>query len=79
MHRGGDGASPAGPFRPVGDEPLICPEDEGGAIDAASHVEDDGGRFLLWKNDGNCCGKDTWLQMHRLTPDGLRLEAQPPA
>ncbi len=69
--------SPTGPFRPVGDEPLICPEDEGGAIDAASYVEPDGKRYLLWKNDGNCCGKDTWLNLQPLSADGLKLTGPP--
>ena len=69
--------SPTGPFRPVGDKPLICPEGEGGAIDAASYVEPDGKRYLLWKNDGNCCGKDTWLHLQPLSDDGLRLTGPP--
>jgi arabinan endo-1,5-alpha-L-arabinosidase len=69
--------SPAGPFRPIGDEPLVCPEDDGGAIDAASYVEPDGKRYLLWKNDGNCCGKDTWLHLQSLSADGLKLTGPP--
>src|SRR5688572_10806862 len=69
--------SPAGPFHPVGDDPLVCPEDEGGAIDAASYVEPDGKRYLLWKNDGNCCGKDTWLHLQPLSADGLKLTGPP--
>ena len=69
--------SPTGPFRPVGDKPLICPEDQGGAIDAASYVEPDGKRYLLWKNDGNCCGKDTWLHLQPLSADGLKLTGPP--
>jgi beta-xylosidase len=69
--------SPTGPFRPVGDEPLICPEKDGGAIDAASYVETDGERYLLWKNDGNCCGKDTWLHLQPLSADGLKLAGPP--
>ena len=68
--------TPTGPFRPVGGEPLICPADEGGAIDAASYVED-GKRYLLWKNDGNCCGKDTWLHLQPLSADGLKLAGPP--
>ncbi len=64
-------SAPTGPFTPVGKGPLICPEAEGGAIDAATYVEPDGKRYLLWKNDGNCCGKDTWLQLQPLSADGL--------
>jgi beta-xylosidase len=42
-------SSPTGPFRPVGQEPLVCPAAAGGAIDPASHVEPDGTRWLLWR------------------------------
>jgi hypothetical protein len=31
------------------------------------------GLYLLWKNDGNCCGKDTYLYSQRLADDGLSL------
>ncbi len=68
---------PTGPFTNVGDKPLICPAGEGGAIDAASFVDADGTRYVVWKNDGNCCGKDTWLQLQKTTPDGLRLAGPP--
>lgn len=65
--------SPAGPFEPVGEATLICPPREGGAIDASTFTDDDGTRYLLWKNDGNCCGLETWLQMAPLSPDGTAL------
>ena len=64
--------SPTGPFRPVGEDSLICPIRRGGAIDAATYVEQDGTRYLLWKNDGNCCGKPTWVHLQRMSADGLR-------
>jgi arabinan endo-1,5-alpha-L-arabinosidase len=63
---------PAGPFTVVGDEMLVCPGDEGGAIDASTFVTDDG-LNLVWKNDGNCCDKDTWIQTAPLSDDGLTL------
>jgi beta-xylosidase len=69
--------SPEGPFDVVGDEMLVCPEDEGGAIDASTFLDDDGTRYLLWKNDGNCCGLDTWLQIAPLSEDGLSLAGEP--
>lgn len=69
--------SPEGPFEVVGDEMLVCPEDQGGAIDAATFLDGDGARYLLWKNDGNCCGMDTWLQMAQLSADGTALEGPP--
>ena len=70
-------SDPMGPFAPVGTKPLVCPAAAGGAIDAASYVEPDGARYLLWKNDGNCCGQDTWLHLQRLSADGLRTDGQP--
>jgi len=66
-------SSPSGPFEPVGNRPLVCPRTEGGAIDPSTFVDTDGRRYLLWKNDGNCCGLDTWLQMAPLSRDGLAL------
>jgi beta-xylosidase len=68
--------TPEGPFEIVGDEMLICPEDEGGAIDASTFLDDDGTRYLLWKNDGNCCGLDTWLSIAPLSDDGLSLAGE---
>jgi arabinan endo-1,5-alpha-L-arabinosidase len=70
-------SDPLGPFTVVGDGMLVCPEDEGGAIDASTFLDEDGTRYLLWKNDGNCCGLDTWLQMAPLSADGLTLTAAP--
>jgi beta-xylosidase len=70
-------SKPEGPFEPVGQKALICPVDQGGAIDAGSFVDTDGKRYLLWKNDGNCCGKDTWLYLQPMTPDGLRIAGPP--
>lgn len=60
-----------GPFVPVEGEPLVCTLDEGGAIDPASFTDVDGSRYLVWKNDGNCCSLDTWIQLTPLTADGL--------
>jgi beta-xylosidase len=65
--------SPEGPFQVVGEEMLVCPEDEGGAIDASTFTDEDGTPYLLWKNDGNCCGFDTWLYLAPLSEDGLTL------
>lgn len=62
-----------GPYVAVGAEPMICPLEEGGAIDPAAFVDDDGSRFLLWKNDGNCCELDTWIQIAPVSADGTQL------
>lgn len=71
--------SPEGPFTVVGQEMLVCPEAEGGAIDASTFLDTDGTRYLLWKNDGNCCGLDTWLYLAPLAADGLTLAGEPAA
>jgi beta-xylosidase len=65
--------APEGPFQVVGHGMLVCPAGEGGAIDASTFTDDDGSRYLLWKNDGNCCGFDTWLSIAPLSKDGLTL------
>lgn len=63
---------PRGPFAAADNEMMVCPEDEGGAIDAAVSIID-GDPYLLWKNDGNCCGLDTWLYAHLLSQDGAEI------
>jgi len=70
-------AAPTGPFVSDAPAPLICPLDEGGAIDASSFIDDDGNRYLAWKNDGNCCGLDTWLRLSTLSADGLSVVGEP--
>ncbi|WP_407343214.1 glycoside hydrolase family 43 protein [Pengzhenrongella phosphoraccumulans] len=65
--------SPEGPFVPEGDAPLLCPVDEGGAIDPSTFLDTDGTRYLVWKNDGNSRALDTWLQLTPLSADGLTV------
>ena len=67
------------PFVAASDDPLVCPVEEGGAIDAATFDDTDGTRYLLWKTDGNCCALDTRLMMAPLAPDGLSLTGGPVA
>lgn len=62
-----------GTYAPAADEPLVCPVDAGGAIDPSTFTDTDGTRYLLWKTDGNCCGLDTWIEISRLSDDGLAL------
>ncbi len=70
-------ATPEGPFQPAGDAAFICQVELGGSIDASSFVDQDDARYVLWKNDGNCCGQDTWLHIQPVSADGLTLEGQP--
>ena len=69
--------APQGPFRDGSERPLLCQSSEGGSIDASPFVDGDGARWLIWKNDGNHVGVDTWIYVQRLSDDGLRLEGEP--
>lgn len=62
--------APGGPFVPR-DTTLVCTPETGGVIDASSFTEN-GRRYMLWKNDGNCCAHDTWLHIQQVSADGLR-------
>ena len=73
----GTSASPAGPFFSPFSHPLVDQPDDGGAIDASCFVDPNGSRYLVWKNDGNSRGKETWLWIQNLSPNGLRLMGAP--
>jgi beta-xylosidase len=68
---------PEGPFDSPDEQPIICQTNQGGSIDASSFVDDDGTRYLLWKNDGNCCGQETYIYIQKISNDGRILEGQP--
>ncbi|MFI6328181.1 glycoside hydrolase family 43 protein [Micromonospora chersina] len=70
-------STPLGPYRDDADGPLVCQAELGGSIDASPYRDADGSLWLLWKNDGNAIGVDTWLWSQRLSPDGLRLVGAP--
>jgi beta-xylosidase len=65
--------SPTGPFLRGGSKPLVCQQAQGGSIDPSPFRDSTGTLYLLWKNDGNCCGKPTYIYVQRLSDDGLRL------
>lgn len=67
---------PDGVFRDTNAQPLVCQSDEGGSIDP-SPLRDGDTLYLYWKNDGNCCGKATYIYAQQLAPDGLRLMGEP--
>jgi beta-xylosidase len=71
-------AAPGGPYTDVSTAPLICPLNLGGAIDPSPIVVD-GTTFLLWKNDGNCCGLTTAIWSQPLSSDGLEATGTPVA
>ncbi len=64
-------SDPGGPFVPQ-DTSIVCTPHLGGSIDPSSFVEN-GQRYMLWKNDGNCCSQDTWLRIVPVSGDGLAL------
>jgi len=68
---------PEGPFESSNQEPFICQLDIGGSIDASSFEDEDGTEYVLWKNDGNCCGLPVYLYIQETSEDGLTLEGEP--
>lgn len=70
-------ATPEGPFVDESEGPIVCQADLGGSIDSTYFRDDDGSQYLIWKNDGNCCGIDTRFFIQELRPDGQALLAQP--
>jgi len=70
-------ASPEGPFTSSAETPFISQPDLGGCIDPTSFVDDDGAHYLIWKNDGNSRGQDTWLWIQSLSSGGLKLQGEP--
>jgi len=70
-------SAPGGPYVDGSDRPLVCQADDGGSIDASPFRDTDGALYLLWKNDGNAIGADTWLWSQRLSADGLALTGKP--
>lgn len=70
-------SAPQGPYRDDSVGPLICQPEQGGSIDASPFRDTDGALWLLWKNDGNAVGVDTWLFSQRLSGDGLKLVGRP--
>jgi beta-xylosidase len=69
--------SPDGPFVDRDERPFVCQVREGGSIDASPFADEDGKLYLLWKNDGNAVGRDTYIYAQRLSADGMDLLGQP--
>ncbi len=64
--------APGGPYTDTSSAPLVCPLDLGGAIDP-SPISSGGTTYLVWKNDGNCCGQRTTIWSTPLSADGLHV------
>lgn len=68
---------PAGPFVDESEAPIVCQSDLGGSIDSTYFRDEDGAQYLVWKNDGNCCGIETRFYIQELSPDGLTVIGEP--
>jgi len=64
-----DAGRPQGPYTDRG--PLVC--QEAGSIDAAPVRDENGRRYLVWKEDGNSRKLPTPLWAQPLSDDGLKL------
>ena len=64
-----DSDSPGGPYVDRG--PLVC--QDAGSIDAAAIRDENGQRYLVWKEDGNSRKLPTPLLAQRLSDDGRSL------
>ena len=69
-------ATVGGPYAPE-PEPLLCDRTRGGAIDPSFVTGADGELWLLFKDDGNCCGLPTTIRSVRLAADALGLAGEP--
>lgn len=65
-------ARPSGPYKDHG--PLVC--QEVGSIDPFPIRDEQGRRYLIWKEDGNSVNKPTPLWAQPLSEDGTKLEGQ---
>lgn len=68
---------PAGPFVDESEAPIVCQSDLGGSIDSTYFRDEDGTHYLVWKNDGNCCGIETRFYIQELAADGLEVVGEP--
>jgi beta-xylosidase len=69
----------SGPFIDRAPRPLVCQPGLGGSIDPDPVRAADGGLYLYWKNDGNCCGRPVHLWGQRLSADGAAVRGSPVA
>ncbi len=72
-----EGSSPLGPYTDTSARPLVCQTSLGGDIDPNVFIARGGKTYLLWKSNGNCCGKRTELWSQQLGADGTSLVGRP--
>ncbi|HLX72652.1 MAG TPA: family 43 glycosylhydrolase [Verrucomicrobiae bacterium] len=64
---------PGGPYTDMG--PLVAQDD--GSIDPAPATDENGNRYLIWKEDGNSRNAPTPIWAQPLNEDGTKLIGQP--
>ena len=64
---------PTGPYKDHG--PLVC--QDAGSIDAMPVTDENGARYLIWKEDGNSRNQPTPIWAQQLSSDGTKLMGQP--
>ena len=69
--------APTGPFVDESEGPLVCQTELGGSIDSTPFRDEDGSLWLVWKNDGNCCGMRTRFFIAPLDDLGTSLTGEP--
>lgn len=65
--------SPLGPFEPTSPEPLICAPGKGDVIDPASFIDEDGTRYLLYKDSQGPLARSgpSTIHLRPMAADGL--------
>ena len=69
--------SPAGPFLDHSTGPLLCHEEQGGAIDPSPFVAADGTPYLVWKAEGERRGGVASIWSQELAPSATGLVGEP--
>ena len=62
--------TPAGPFDPVGDQPLLCLRMDYGNIDPAAYTEH-GRHYLIYKDNANSAGIPNSIWINQIASDGV--------
>ncbi len=70
-----ESASATGPYQ-AREDPVLCSDAVGGVIDPSVY-EDASGAYLLWKDDGNCCGLPSVLRSQPIDLDTMTLTGEP--
>jgi beta-xylosidase len=68
--------APEGKFKDSRSKALVCQTDEGGTIDPDPFRDGDK-LYLLFKNDGNCCGYPTNIYIQEMASDGMSMLGKP--